>query len=68
MCEYCENGKRIETEVDNEGCMLVYDADPEYHADGWTVDVYANDGQEPPLWMYSFNVPCCPMCGRRLED
>ena len=62
MCDYCERGRRIETEIDGEGHMLVYDADPEYHVDGWTLDVYDSEGE----WAQSFKVPCCPMCGKEV--
>jgi hypothetical protein len=66
MCDYCERGKRIETEVDNEGYLLVFDADPEYHADGWTVDIYRRiHGNTDGDWLLSFTVPRCPMCGAR---
>lgn len=66
MCEYCERGRRIETEVDGMGYLLVYEPDPEHGIEGFAVDVYQNyltedDGE----YVLTFSVPRCPMCGSR---
>jgi|GEM_PF-3862195 len=63
-CEYCQGGKKIETEIDGEGYLLVYDADPEYHVEGFAVDAYLYREGEEDEFMLSFAVPRCPMCGR----
>ena len=60
MCKYCEHGVRIKTEIDGEGWLKISDADPEYHSGGWMLDVYSKGG----LWLLSFEVPHCPMCGK----
>jgi hypothetical protein len=64
MCEYCDgSSKPIRTEVDGDARMTVTPDDGEC-PEGFLLDVYPEptDG----TW-YSFVVPCCPMCGRRLE-
>ena len=61
MCEYCDGSKKpIKTEVDGEAYIELTPDDGEY-PDGFELDVYKTG-----TWMYSFIVPCCPMCGRRL--
>ena len=68
MCEYCNgSNKPIETEVDGEAYIELTPDDSEY-PDGFLLDVYKGKPSDDPwgTWMYSFIVPCCPMCGRRL--
>ena len=65
MCDHCERGKRVETEIDDAGYLLVYEADPEYHMDAWIIDVCDADDN----WAsYSFKVPYCPMCGTGFKN
>ena len=70
MCEYCDGSRKpIETEVDGEAYMKLTPDDYEY-PEGFLLDVYDerrtdNDGSK--LWLFSFIVPCCPMCGRELR-
>lgn len=68
MCDYCERGKKIETEIDAEGYLLVYDADPEEHVYGFAVDAYLYREEEEDEFILSFSVLCCPMCGREAGD
>lgn len=63
-CEYCQGGKKIETEIDGEGYLLVYDADPEEHVEGFAVDVYLYREGGKDEFVLCFTVPRCPMCGR----
>lgn len=60
VCKYCERGKHIETELDGEGWLELSPVDHEHHSGGWMLDVYSAGG----LWLLSFEVPCCPMCGK----
>lgn len=38
------------------------------YPEGFLLDVYKGKPSDDPwgTWMYSFIVPCCPMCGRKL--
>ena len=64
-CEYCAGREKIRTEIDNEAYIEIEDNDPEYHLDGFTMDVFSvEDGN----WMCSFQVPYCPMCGQGYKD
>lgn len=64
-CEYCDGPRKpIATEVDGDAYMLITPDDSEY-PEGFLLDVYMT-GREWGNLMYSFVVPCCPMCGRRL--
>lgn len=71
MCDYCDGSKKlIETEVDGEAYMTLTSDDSEY-PEGFLLDVYKMQGDDLDdgcsAWMYSFVVPCCPMCGRDLR-
>ena len=69
-CEHCDGSKKpIKTEVDDEAYIELTPDDYEY-PEGFLLDVYKTD---VPIdgygtWMYSFMVPCCPMCGRKLKE
>lgn len=68
MCEYCDGSKKpIYTEVDTEAYMTLTPDDYEY-PEGFLLDVYGRlaNGEWGDL-VYSFVVPCCPMCGRKLR-
>lgn len=66
MCDYCERKKPIETEIDGEAYIELTPDDSEY-PDGFMIDVYGRLANgEWGDWVYSFLVPCCPMCGRKL--
>lgn len=68
QCKYCDGSKNsIETEVDGDAYIKITPDDSEY-PEGFLLDVYSNvvSVRGNPLW-YSFIVPCCPMCGRRLK-
>lgn len=71
QCEYCNGSKKpIKTEVDQEAHFTLTPDDSEY-PEGFLLDVYKkqDDGGDDGwgTWMYSFIVPCCPMCGRDLK-
>lgn len=64
-CEYCDGSKKpITTEVDGEAHITLTQDDYEY-PEGFLLDVYDAYTDE---WMYSFIVPCCPMCGRKVDE
>ena len=72
MCEYCDGSKKpIETEVDCEAYMTLTPDDAE-HPEGFLLDVFhgrhggIDDGWG--AWLYSFAIPCCPMCGKTAEE
>ena len=60
MCEYCDGSKKPIAEIDSEAYMTLTP-----YASEIMLDVYSepNGGG---IW-YSFIVPCCPMCGRKLS-
>ena len=65
MCEYCDGSRKpIETEVDGDAYMTLTPDDYEY-PEGFMLDVYYGKPNKSSIW-FTFSVPCCPMCGRRL--
>ena len=69
QCEYCDGSKKpIATEVDGEAHITLTPDDYEY-PEGFQLDVYGRlENREQGDLVYSFIVPCCPMCGRRLKS
>ena len=65
MCEYCDGSRKPIAEIDNEAYMTLTPDDGEY-PEGFLLDIYSKPN-EGGTW-YSFVVPRCPMCGRKVVD
>jgi len=55
-CEYCGNGKHIETEVDGAGTMVILGSEQ----GEFLVGVFDRSSEDVT---FEFSIPRCPMCG-----
>lgn len=61
-CEYCDGSKKpIKTEVEHGGHLTIVPT-----GTGFQLDACKKFAEDDVLVVFSFAIPCCPMCGRRL--